>query len=143
MRKGSHHTIEHNKQVSEKMKLVRLKNNPFKGKHHTKEHNGMISIKLKGINAGEKNGNWRGGSSKNQYRGDDWDVIRKIIYKRDSYTCQLCGKIKCKIEVHHIIPWRITQNNNFNNLISLCKSCHKKEDNKIIREEKEMDKKSN
>lgn len=59
----------------------------------------------------------------------DWNVIRKIIYKRDNWTCQECG-IKChnstkhKIQCHHIDY--DTTNNNAENLITLCASCHMK-----------------
>lgn len=60
---------------------------------------------------------------------NDWSTIRKIIYKRDNWTCQEC-KTKCqttgklKIQCHHINY--NTKDNNDNNLITLCASCHGK-----------------
>jgi len=62
--------------------------------------------------------------------GDNWDLARKIIYKRDNWTCQECG-IKCHnqtkkdiIQCHHIDY--NTKNHEPNNLITLCVSCHMK-----------------
>ena len=57
----------------------------------------------------------------------NWSEIRKIIYRRDNWHCKECG-IKTtingshKIACHHI-DYDIN-NNNFNNLITLCLSCH-------------------
>jgi 5-methylcytosine-specific restriction endonuclease McrA len=57
----------------------------------------------------------------------DWNLIRKEIYKRDSWTCQEC-KIHCtdkgvtKIQCHHIDYNK--HNNDTQNLITLCLGCH-------------------
>jgi 5-methylcytosine-specific restriction endonuclease McrA len=56
-----------------------------------------------------------------------WREIRKLVYKRDNWTCQECGVHCCnnkKINAHHI-DYDIN-NNNFTNLITLCTSCHMK-----------------
>lgn len=54
-----------------------------------------------------------------------WHEIRKIVYKRDNWTCQECG-VHChadtKIQAHHIDY--DTNNNDLTNLITLCVSCH-------------------
>ena len=82
----------------------------------------------------EKHWNWKGGISKEyeRIRNPIWKITRKKVYKRDNWTCQIC-KIKCnkykgQIQCHHIIPYRITQDNSENNLITLCASCHAKEE---------------
>ena len=73
---------------------------------------------------------WKGGitpdSAKRLYT-DEWIEIRDKTYKRDNWTCQTCGK-KCHgdIQCHHIVPYRISQNNDMKNLTTLCKSCHVK-----------------
>lgn len=74
--------------------------------------------------------------SKSKYKsrgkeyGEDWIEIRKIIYERDNWVCQECGR-KChgngtkdKIQCHHI-DYNI-MNNIPKNLITLCASCHAK-----------------
>lgn len=52
--------------------------------------------------------------------------IRKAIIMRDNNTCQLCKKKDTQMEVHHIVPKRLNGSNSIHNLITLCKSCHKK-----------------
>ena len=52
-----------------------------------------------------------------------WDEIRRLVYKRDKYKCQECGK-HGKMNAHHIDYDR--ENNDLSNLISLCTSCHAK-----------------
>ena len=59
------------------------------------------------------------------------------IYKRDNFTCQFCGismtELKIPFHVHHIIPFLTSFNNDESNLITLCPSCHRKEDARIIK----------
>ncbi len=55
-----------------------------------------------------------------------WDEIRRKCYKRDKHTCQLCNATDKEICAHHIIPWRISQNDKLSNLITLCHKCHAK-----------------
>lgn len=83
---------------------------------------------------GENNPSYIDGRAKNKkcYRGDDWEDIRKAVYKRDGYRCQVCGK-HCKrkeIQAHHIHPYRETFDNSLENLITLCNSCHAKTENR-------------
>jgi len=69
---------------------------------------------------GEDNINWKGGTSKK--RGFDWDEQRKKALDRDGNLCQRC---LCEgIEVHHIVPYSETKNNELDNLITFCKRCH-------------------
>jgi hypothetical protein len=49
-------------------------------------------------------------------------TINKLILKKDS--CEICGSIK-NLDIHHKDHnWK---NNNLDNLICLCRSCHMKE----------------
>lgn len=74
--------------------------------------------------------------------GNYWEKIRILIWRRDKYECQNCGmnmdecyrKFKCTLHVHHIIPLLTSFDNSLNNLITLCPSCHKKEDMRLIKE---------
>lgn len=67
--------------------------------------------------------------------GDDWDKIRFLIYERDNFTCQDCGKRMSKIvfDVHHKIPFLVSFDNSLSNLITLCRSCHMKREVEIIK----------
>lgn len=61
-------------------------------------------------------------------RTKEWANWRKSVFKRDSYTCQDCGRNKIYIEPHHIIPTRIdiTKVFDINNGVTLCRPCHQK-----------------
>jgi hypothetical protein len=62
----------------------------------------------KGSTAGEKNHRWRGGITpeivklRNSEEAIAW---RDAIFKRDNYTCQICGKRGGTLTAHHIYPW--------------------------------------
>lgn len=72
--------------------------------------------------------------------GDDWDDIRYMVYRRDNFTCQECKKNNLKLDVHHIVPYLDGGSNEINNLISLCKSCHRILEAKLMKKRKEKNK---
>lgn len=82
---------------------------------------------------------WQGGTIK--YRGPNWLEQRRKARKRDQYRCRYCGitqkNLGRALDVHHIRPFRdfgyipgkndhYIQANHLDNLISLCRSCHKR-----------------
>ena len=77
---------------------------------------------------GEKNSNWRNGSSCELYPLGWNKTFKEQIRYRDRYICQLCGdpEIECrrKLDVHHIDYDK--KNISTDNLVSLCQSCHMK-----------------
>jgi len=94
---------------------------------------------------GEKNGmfgkipwNYVDGK-RNKYgnadRGFNWKEIKKKIKERDNFTCQDCGKKEDKeyLQVHHIIPYKIFQDNSEDNLITLCPKCHMKQEYSFVK----------
>lgn len=56
-------------------------------------------------------------------RGSQWNKTRKEVLINQPF-CALCATTK-RLQVHHIIPFRITHDNNKNNLIALCLKHHK------------------
>lgn len=72
---------------------------------------------------GEKN--WKGGKKKLDY-GIEFDKkLKELVKTRDMKVCQLCNnEPKKRLQVHHIDYNK--KNNNPNNLIALCNSCHTK-----------------
>ena len=54
--------------------------------------------------------------------------LRKMVLKRDNWTCQICGKtiLEIQLHVHHMDP--VAQNpmfqNDMDSCITLCKKCH-------------------
>ncbi|NMX22022.1 hypothetical protein C5S30_06250 [ANME-1 cluster archaeon GoMg4] len=55
---------------------------------------------------------------------ENWDEIRKRIYRRDGWQCQKCGATNVQLHAHHIIPLSQGGSNEPDNLITLCKNCH-------------------
>lgn len=93
------------------------------GKSCSTETKKKLSIAFRG----DKNPAWRGGKIK--YRGWDFIVTRKQILERDNNRCQICF-VYAK-DVHHLIPYRITKDNSFFNLLTLCNKHHKYMDNEF------------
>lgn len=69
------------------------------------------------------------------YKSQQWQHVRDYVMKRDRMLCQDClakGLTVPAEEVHHIIPLQpenITDPSitlNENNLVSLCRECHRK-----------------
>jgi 5-methylcytosine-specific restriction endonuclease McrA len=79
----------------------------------------------------ENNPNWRGGVAANR---NCWEATRKaknfkkLVLKRDKYTCQECKQRGGDLEVHHKKPWSFFPELrcDINNGVTLCIECHKK-----------------
>lgn len=69
---------------------------------------------------GEKNCNWTGGCK--AFRGN-FDEVKRKYFSGVNY-CAICGTTH-DIHIHHIIPYRLTQDNELDNLIPLCRKHHK------------------
>ena len=59
----------------------------------------------------------------------DWHTRRRMVYRRDDYTCQRCGAEgggdgDVELHAHHIIPKSRGGSHSLNNLTTLCYSCH-------------------
>jgi len=89
---------------------------------------------------GENNPSWIDGRSYNKknFRGLNWERIRKKVYQRDNFTCQICG-VKCVgrrdltkenstrlIQCHHVEDFDLDEDVSLNKLVTLCVSCHGK-----------------
>lgn len=55
-----------------------------------------------------------------------WETIRQEILERDDHQCQYCGSEKEGLHVHHIDGNSGGASDHFNNLITLCASCHRR-----------------
>ena len=77
---------------------------------------------------GNRAANWQNGKSFEEY-GKEFDgSLKEQVRFRDKYKCQLCGCSQLEngrqLDCHHKDYNK--RNNNINNLISLCVSCHLK-----------------
>jgi hypothetical protein len=136
---------EVSKKISESIKKYRKLNplkgdkNPFYGKKHSDEYKIIQSKNKKGkrsydvnqyvkqkINTlkGEKHPNWNGGTSNHPYPFEFNKQLKENVKNRDLHKCGVCNKQTQKLAIHHI---DYNKNNiKFENLISLCYSCHSK-----------------
>lgn len=119
---------------------IRSLSEAFKGKHKSPntefkkgekpswkntEIEEMVKQKISENRVGDKNPNWQGGIQK-YVDAAEFREIRKIALRRDKNICQLCGAMDKKLQVHHIVPYRVSMDNSLSNLISLCSPCHTK-----------------
>lgn len=82
---------------------------------------------------GANHWNWKGGITEKdraERMTKVYDVWRKSVYARDSWTCRKCG-VKCKSETivaHHKKAWKdhIELRYEVSNGMTLCRKCHKK-----------------
>lgn len=146
--------FKHTEETKERMRLSKQgKNNPMYGRKgklsnnwnsvevtcnyckkkfmRTKEHSerGKNFCSLSCVH------NWLA-TDENPYRtenshsyGAGWKRIRNKILERDGQKCSFCGKTKSqqRLQVHHIIPYDVCRNHNIDNLITLCATCHGKQ----------------
>jgi hypothetical protein len=93
-------------------------------------HLGQVSWNkgMKGFLSGEQHYNWKGGWVEDGYSQEFNKALKEQIRFRDKYKCRECGCPQIEngksLGVHHIDYDK--KNSNFNNLISLCVSCHTK-----------------
>lgn len=67
---------------------------------------------------------------------------RNNIFRRDKFKCVYCGEQnKTKLTIDHVIPKSKGGSNSWQNLVTCCKSCNIKKDNKTL-EEVDMELKS-
>ncbi len=60
---------------------------------------------------------------KQQYMlSEEWQELRTLVFTRDNHTCQSCGS-QSSLNCHHVTYINLN-NENLEDLITLCKSCH-------------------
>ena len=93
------------------------------GKHvHSDKWKKVLSEKW----SKEKNPAWKGGVSFEKYGPEFTKKLKDYIIKRDIFTCQICNTPyqRSDLAVHHIDYNK--KNNNKNNLVCVCNTCHSK-----------------
>lgn len=77
---------------------------------------------------------WSQGRFGKDKNGLSWKVQRKQAWERDGYTCQHCHtKGRRNPDVHHIIPWRVSNSHELSNLLCLCQQCHLTEEARVAK----------
>ena len=78
---------------------------------------------------GEKSYLWRGGitkENKRSYKSLEYKLWREAVFKRDNWTCQVCGAVGVYLEADHIKAWAYYPELRYevSNGRTLCKKCH-------------------
>ena len=131
-------------EVRQKMSISKIgENNPMYGKSgelsptygrkHSEEDRQRISDALIGLFKGKNHPNWNNGSSFEPYSPEFNKQKKQQVLERDNYTCQCpdCKHETNLLDIHHIDYNK--KNNNLENLITLCDSCHAKTNGKKLR----------
>ena len=71
-------------------------------------------------------------------KGKAWQKAALAAFERDGRLCRHCGKGRndgLQMETHHIKPFKefsyASDANHVDNLLTLCRSCHRKEEARI------------
>lgn len=84
-------------------------------------------------NVGDKNGNWNGGTSFEEYPRE-FNEAKRQVRERDNHTCQCCSRTRAEegqeLSVHHIDYDKC--NCADDNLITLCRRCNSKANGSAI-----------
>ena len=140
-KKGKKLILEHRKKISDSRKrkgspwlIGRKLSEQHKkdiGKENKGKHHWSLKMRMKMSNErmGSKNPNWNGGTSprhKLDRMNIKYRLWREEVFKRDNYTCQICGTRGGYIEPDHIKPFALYPELRFdiNNGRTLCKKCH-------------------
>lgn len=103
------------------------KTNSLNGKTY-KDIYGDKAEEIANKKRGENSGTWQGGKSFEEYPEEFNSSLKLSIRIRDSFKCAECGTPEKEsnraLDIHHIDENK--KNSNESNLISLCKSCHRK-----------------
>lgn len=76
-------------------------------------------------NAGDKSNFWRGG--KTPPYGFEWKAIKEAAKARDGHKCVICESVD-RLQVHHKNPYRYSKSHAMDNLVTLCRCCHSREE---------------
>jgi 5-methylcytosine-specific restriction endonuclease McrA len=58
----------------------------------------------------------------------NWDTLRRLVYARDRHRCTNCGRKggrRVELHAHHVIPLSRGGTNTLDNLVTLCRDCHR------------------
>ena len=57
---------------------------------------------------------------------EEYNLLRKKVLDRDGWRCQVCGS-STDLHVHHLVRRSRLGDDAFDNLITLCATCHLRE----------------
>lgn len=86
-----------------------------------------FSCRAKWYFTGKRNPRWKGGKPREKrLELPEYKKWMKVVYRRDNWSCKICGYKGKKIVAHHIKTYLHFPSQRFeiNNGITLCRACH-------------------
>ena len=80
------------------------------------------------LHRGELSNFWRGGKVAPYHK--DWRSARRAALERDGSRCTICEGGD-RVQVHHVIPYRYSHSHAIENLVTLCRRCHSREELRV------------
>lgn len=128
----AHTGRKHSQETKKKMALWHI------GRTRSEETKKRISLARKGVFAGSKHPNWKGGitpENKRIRQSEEYRLWRQAVFERDNYTCIWCGARSGNgkavvLNVDHIKPFSLFPELRFaiDNGRTLCEECHRSTD---------------
>jgi len=120
--------LNHSEETKKKIGSRVLEVNPTR--MNGKKHSARTRTKMSLSRRGSKNGNWKGGVTKEIRkfrRSKEYIAWRKAVIERSGGICEECHSDE-NIEAHHIISLHkdFSKALDIDNGMALCRSCHKK-----------------
>ena len=130
----------YSEEIIQKMRESQIKNGKNKGENNYFYGKSFIGKDNPNYGNGDKirgskNPNWQNGKSFEEYGIEFNKELKQQVLERDNYTCQCpnCTSLnETDLHIHHIDYDKT--NNNLENLITLCNSCHSKTNPKTKRQ---------
>jgi 5-methylcytosine-specific restriction endonuclease McrA len=60
------------------------------------------------------------------------NLSKREIFRRDSHTCQYCGKRGGELTIDHVVPRRMGGNHSWENLVTACPSCNHRKGGRTV-----------
>ena len=127
-KRGQSLSEDHCKSLSEVKKGKPIKYFVENREEISKKISKTLTGKPQPWNRGENHPRWV--DEKASAYSHQWKIISKDV--REDSVCHRCGTDEL-LEVHHIIPYRISKSHSKDNLVVLCKSCHQKTEHNNIK----------
>lgn len=120
--------LNHSSKLTYIAKCGHINSSPYVS--FTKSKHKLCKECLKKVKSGENAYNWKGGvydsesvKFRKTYEFKKW---RRDVFKRDNYTCQICGSYGGRLNAHHLdgYNWCEDRRTDVTNGVTMCEKCH-------------------
>ena len=124
-------TIPDDKTVAFKL---RISQDEWNNTRQELQHQGLISLNESAKYVINEWSESQGSFNYLRPNASEWQVLRAMVFERNDYTCQYCGRRGVKLECDHIHPISRGGSNRLDNLTTACKECNRSKRAKTLEE---------